>query len=141
MEGSLGAGDRGATVLAALGPVSLGSTELPLGTAGAKLVQDWVRGEQPNHGFLIQDYANTDGLDLADRESSTPEQRPGLVVTFDPGPVARIAPSTLEVGSGETFVLDGLGSTPSVGATLTGFEWSQPRDLPVRRWSRVLRRS
>lgn len=56
-----------------------GPTTVPLNDAGIEIVQSWVRGDRPNHGFLLQqDPAAASFAGLRDSEHLVAASRPAL---------------------------------------------------------------
>ena len=48
------------------------------------------------------------------------------IFTYYSAPLAVLSPTSLTVDAGQPFLLDGTASTPSAGATLTGYLWTEP---------------
>lgn len=76
-------GDHGGVVLGNVTASTVGTVTIPLNAAGVQLVQDWVNGRRPNHGFQIINYLGSDDLSFDDRENKTSAVRPALQVTFN----------------------------------------------------------
>ena len=121
LPGATGLGDRGSTVLGVVHAGSTGVRSLPLNAAGVARVQSWVAAPTSNHGLVIADSSESDGLDFASREAASVVSRPRLVVTYhlplEPDSEAPSVPDGLEVlGVGQDFVtLDWDPSTDNVG--------------------------
>jgi hypothetical protein len=98
--------DHGVTPLAFLG-TPLVDTLVPfdLTPAGVQVVQDWVSGAQPNHGFLAKAYVYPDGgrysdsLDWENRSNSTLMERPAFSVRYTEGDLT-LAPAPGPLGTG-----------------------------------------
>jgi hypothetical protein len=45
-------------------------------------VTSWIANPASNFGFIIQDYTNADGIDLASSEAASIGQRPILTITY-----------------------------------------------------------
>jgi len=83
VAGAAGANDRGATVLATVGPASSGTTvTVSLNASGVALVQNWINNPSANFGFLMTNSTNTDGLDFSSSEAATASTRPKLTITY-----------------------------------------------------------
>ena len=82
LAGALGASDRGAEVLADIDAPDLGMQTFSLNGAGLALVQSWVDAPATNHGIILADSANTNGLGLSSRENATATLRPKLTITY-----------------------------------------------------------
>jgi hypothetical protein len=76
--------DRGATVLSAIAAQSTGPYSMNLNDDGVALVQSWVDDPARNHGFLIIDHENTNGLDFNSSEASIVANRPKLTIIYEP---------------------------------------------------------
>jgi hypothetical protein len=82
MPGALGATDRAAPRIGTIPMDTPGAlTLISLESAGIAMVQRWVDG-LPNHGIVVANPANTNGLDFACRELDEVARRPKLVVTY-----------------------------------------------------------
>lgn len=80
--GADGFNDRSTTVLASITAPTLGWRDLPLDGAGIAQVQSWIDAPSSNHGFIILDYANSNGLDIRSSETALANERPMLTITF-----------------------------------------------------------
>ncbi|BCU79279.1 Ig-like domain-containing protein [Luteolibacter sp. LG18] len=80
--GANGANDRETTVLGSLAGTANGLKTITLNASGIAKVQSWINTPSSNYGFVILDYANTDGLDLNTREIGTVASRPKITVTY-----------------------------------------------------------
>jgi len=80
--GANGSADRATTVLGSVTGSSTGSLTITLNAAGVSKVQSWVNSPASNFGFVLLDYANSDGLDLSSSEAATVSTRPKLTVTY-----------------------------------------------------------
>lgn len=80
--GANGANDRETTVLGAVTGSAAGSLTVTLNAAGIAKVQAWINNPSSNHGFVLLDYAVSDGLDLRSSEYGTVTQRPTLTITY-----------------------------------------------------------
>lgn len=81
-SGANGADDRESTVLGAFTPSATGSRTITLNAAGVAKVQAWIDNPASNHGFILLDYAVSDGVDLRSSEYGTVNQRPRLTITY-----------------------------------------------------------
>jgi hypothetical protein len=91
VAGADGSGDRGSTVLGVITAAITGLQTLSLNASGVAMVQSWVDNPASNHGFIILDYNNSNGLDFSSREKGTASLRPKLTVTYSGGSQAKIA--------------------------------------------------
>jgi hypothetical protein len=96
VAGAKGASDRGTTVRGVIQASSTGAHGVTLNSAGVQLVQSWVDHPSWNHGFIITDPANTDGVDFSSREAATATLRPRLTVTYVPPSTATAVASSVE---------------------------------------------
>jgi hypothetical protein len=80
--GANGANDRDTTVLGSLTGSASGTLTVSLNTAGLAKLQTWVSSPASNFGFVLLDYAQSNGLDLSASEASTVSQRPKLTVSY-----------------------------------------------------------
>lgn len=126
--GATGAVDHGAVVVGWLSVPTTGPFENALNDAGVQLVQDWVRGVRPNNGLLIQNYSNTNGIDVLSRETDVSANRPALAITYTEGQLVISPTPPIVVGepSGPLAVerqrLDGVPidtGAPALDVTLT----------------------
>lgn len=78
--GADGADDRGTTVLGKAATSDEGRFVFNLNADGIALVQLWVDDPSANHGLVVLDYGNSDGLDFESREAVTVENRPKLTI-------------------------------------------------------------
>jgi hypothetical protein len=76
--------DRGSRVLFTLAPEAAGWRTFPLTEAGLAAVQAWVNAPAANHGILIASPVGHNMWEFYSRESSSPERRPKLTVTYLP---------------------------------------------------------
>jgi hypothetical protein len=85
--------DRGTTVLGTITSSSTGFVTIALNSAGIAVVQNWITDPTSNHGFVIQDYANStsDGFTMSSSEHSTVSYRPRLTVAYRSAESAPIA--------------------------------------------------
>jgi uncharacterized protein YjiK len=130
--GANGSADRGSTVLAAISGNSLGSKTISLNAAGVAVVQSSVNDPSTNHGFIVQNYINSNGLDLSSRETATVSQRPKLTVSFTPAPsltvTTRSSGETRQSGSIQdiTWSLSGTSGTVKIEySTDNGLNWNE----------------
>lgn len=114
--------DRGSSVLATIKASSRGRYTVALGSAGTAAVQRWVDQPTSNFGVILQDYRNTNGLQLSSSEASTLNQRPVLTVTYatssaDAGtPDAGTDAGTPDAGTPDAGVDGGVACTPQFGS-------------------------
>jgi hypothetical protein len=80
--GANGANDRETTVLGSVTGSGSGSTTVALNAAGIAKVQAWINNPASNFGFVLLDYAQSNGLDLSSSEASTVSQRPKLTIIY-----------------------------------------------------------
>lgn len=95
IPGARGASDRGSTVLGALTGSATGLYSFSLNGSGVALVQSWVNTPSQNHGLILADAANTDGVDLSSSEAGTASLRPKLSVTYVPPATATATAKSL----------------------------------------------
>ena len=80
--GASGANDRETTVLGALTGSASGTLTVNLNAAGIAKVQSWINSPASNFGFILLDFAQSNGLDLSSSEAATVGQRPKLTITY-----------------------------------------------------------
>jgi hypothetical protein len=115
--------DRSTTVLGTMTASTTGLKTFTLNTAGAAQVQAWIDNPASNYGFVLHDYANTDGFQFSSSEVTNRFRRPKLEVTYvlpaaNLAPVADAGPDqTVLVTQAATFNAvctdDGLPSPPA----------------------------
>ena len=76
LGGGQGGDDRGSVALGTMNFSSTGLRTFNLNGDGLQLLQDWLLGAKPNHGFIIGNTATTNGLDFDSREVASPSNRP-----------------------------------------------------------------
>jgi uncharacterized protein YjiK len=114
--GAQGSQDKGSTVLGAISGSSTGSNTTSLNSAGIALVQSWIDDPNSNHGLIIQNYNNSNGLDLSSSEAATVLQRPKLTVRYqDTG----VPPSVPWLSINDISVTEGTGTTSNANFTVT----------------------
>lgn len=74
--------DRENTILGTISASTTGTKTITLTAAGIAKVQSWINSPSSNYGFIIQDYANSDGLDINSSEATTVTQRPIITITY-----------------------------------------------------------
>ena len=106
--------DREAVALGALLGTGLGSRAIDLNSSGVAAVQSWVNGSRPNHGFVIEDYTNSEGLAVSSADDPVVAHRPLLLVTYTAGGPSLTmgfqngaTPSTLYAGTVDTTLANG----------------------------------
>jgi hypothetical protein len=72
---------RGTTVLGSLDPSQTGPRTVTLNSAGRSIIEAWVQGAVPNHGFVLASSGTTNGIDIHSSEG-TAVSRPMLTVTY-----------------------------------------------------------
>jgi len=155
--------DHGATVLGLwTGRTGNAFNSVTLNRLGAKVVQDWVRGNKPNYGFIIQDYsdATADGIEWDEAGSTECDtavppncinSSPGMTVTYNEGRFAfTSAPQRIRVGAPSAALTiqrqradDGapiaVGTAPALGVTLRSGSTGGAFSLsPAGPWSATL---
>jgi hypothetical protein len=115
LAGAQGASDRGAVSLGTLLPTATGAYTVNLNSAGVALVQSWVTSPLTNHGIIIANSTNADGMDFTSREGATPSLRPRLTINYTTG--APPAATTYYVDPAGNDANDGL-STATAWRTL-----------------------
>jgi hypothetical protein len=80
--GAEGTDDRGTTVLGTVAPTDTGTYALTLNSAGLAVVQNWISTPSSNHGFIITNSTNTDGLTFSSSEETTSADRPLLIINY-----------------------------------------------------------
>jgi acid phosphatase type 7 len=103
VAGAKGTLDRSATVAGAITPSATGARTF---TLSASVVQGWVDNPSTNHGIILADTANGDGMSFYSRESADSSLRPRLSVNLDTA--AQSPPS-----GGDSAVLVGAGQIAS----------------------------
>jgi len=78
--GADGLDDRGTTVLGTAASSDEGLFVFNLNADGIALIQSWIDNPSGNHGLILLDYGNTDGLDVESREAVSVEKRPKLTI-------------------------------------------------------------
>jgi hypothetical protein len=111
-SGALGPADRDPTVLGSLVGTTLGATPVALNAAGVAVVQGWIDGTLPNHGFIIADYANKDAVEFYDSEASNPSRRPTLSLDFAGG-TSLVLRHGLDGYAGQVDTMIGSGPYPA----------------------------
>lgn len=81
--GANGANDRETSVLGTVNGSATGNLTVTLNAAGIAKVQSWVANPSTNNGFVLLDYAVSDGLDLRSSEYGTVAERPQLTITYE----------------------------------------------------------
>ncbi len=84
--GAQGVNDRGSVVLGALAANTLGLYTTNLNATGVALVQSWVDDPVNNHGLVIANTSNTDGVDFDSSAAAVATNRPRLLVRYFPPP-------------------------------------------------------
>jgi hypothetical protein len=77
-SGANGAQDRGFVVLGRATPSGTGAMTLELNAAGVQVVENWISGASPNHGFLL-----TDAQDQGAAQADLPPVPPVIHWKFD----------------------------------------------------------
>ena len=80
--GANGANDRETTALGGVSATSTGVKTFILNASGIAKVQSWINTPASNYGFVILDYANSDGVDVNSSEIGTLNSRPKITVTY-----------------------------------------------------------
>jgi len=78
--GADGPDDRGTTVLGKAATSDEGQFVFNLNADGVALVQSWVDDPSTNHGLMVLDYGNSDGLHFESKEAVMVESRPKLTI-------------------------------------------------------------
>jgi hypothetical protein len=81
--GAMGGGDSSSAALGELGSGSQGIHRIELNEAGVAAVQAWISDPDFNYDIILQDYAESDGVDFYSSEYKTVARRPKLVVNYD----------------------------------------------------------
>lgn len=80
--GANGANDRETTALGSITGSATGAKTITLNSAGIAKVQAWVNTPANNFGFVLLDYAQSNGLDVSSSEAASVSQRPIMTVTY-----------------------------------------------------------
>jgi hypothetical protein len=80
--GASGANDRETTVLGTAVGSASGTLNVALNASGIAKLQGWINSPASNHGFVMLDYSQSNGLDVSSSEASTVSLRPKLTVTY-----------------------------------------------------------
>ncbi|HTU63976.1 MAG TPA: DNRLRE domain-containing protein [Polyangiales bacterium] len=80
--GANGGNDRETTVLGSVVGSASGTLSVTLNAAGLAKLQTWINSPASNFGFVLLDYAQSNGLDVSSSEASTVSQRPKLTVSY-----------------------------------------------------------
>ncbi len=99
--GATGAADRNGTILGQFAPAKTGIQRLTLNAAGIAAVQAWINDPSSNFGIILQDYAASDGIDIATSENSTVSRRPKLVINYQPAALGDGGDNEVEVDEDE----------------------------------------
>jgi alkaline phosphatase len=118
VAGAMGAADRGAAVLGALAPASLGLQTLTLNAEGVALVQAWVDDPAGNRGLIVADASVTDGADFDSREAANPANRPKLTIRYLP-PDGTPEPTATSTNTPEPTATLTATNTPTATSTHT----------------------
>ena len=70
--------------LGVLSVTTPGRVNVVLNPAGLAAVQSWVSAPKTNFGFVLRNPDQSVTVELADRESVDPAQRPSMTMTYDP---------------------------------------------------------
>jgi hypothetical protein len=97
--GADGPDDRGTTALGKAATSDEGLFVFALNADGIALVQSWIDDPAGNHGLILLDYGNTDGLDFESREAVSIENRPKLSIEIATH-IALTALGTIPLGPG-----------------------------------------
>jgi hypothetical protein len=109
IPGATGSGDRSANPVGTLVATSTGTATVMLNAEGVSAVQNWVDNPSTNHGFIIANTDNADGIDLDSSESGISSNGPKLSVTYHsdaPDSEAPSVPGNLQVDSVTTDSID-----------------------------------
>jgi ferric-dicitrate binding protein FerR (iron transport regulator) len=82
--GARGPEDRAPEALGTLAPREAGEVAVLFLDPALAVLQAWVARPSLNHGFLIVNEANSDGITFESREASAPARRPKLTVSYLP---------------------------------------------------------
>jgi hypothetical protein len=82
VPGARGVQDRGSVVLGSVAGSQVGTYSISLGAAGLATIQQWVDMPSSNHGMLLANAVETNGLDIASREVASTGDRPMLKITY-----------------------------------------------------------
>ena len=83
--GAAGTADRGSTLLGEITPSSTGAYVITLNNAGLALVQSWINNPATNHGLIIADTDQKNGIDVYSSETTAIANRPVLSIRTIPG--------------------------------------------------------
>ncbi|MDP5277011.1 DNRLRE domain-containing protein [Chengkuizengella axinellae] len=81
--GADGFSDRGSVVLGTVTANTTGTYSVELNVEGISVVQSWVNDPSLNHGLMIANSSNTNGLDISSSEAEDPTLRPKLTVIYE----------------------------------------------------------
>jgi predicted phosphodiesterase len=107
--GASGADNRGSKVLGTLAPSTTGYYTINLNTDGLALVQSWIDDPLTNHGIIILDPNESNGLDFDSSEAFI-DNRPKLVIEYEPQlcppkPSISISSNKTTYATGETMII------------------------------------
>jgi MYXO-CTERM domain-containing protein len=116
-----GGPDYGGTVVSFIGSGFLAQTQVTFGGADASVTPT------PPSNLSAATPAHAPGaVDIVISNPDGQQVRLPAAFTYYGAPIAVVSPASVTVDAGQPFTLDGTGSTPSPGATLTTFVWSEP---------------
>ncbi|MEX2187233.1 MAG: lamin tail domain-containing protein [Pirellulales bacterium] len=95
--GAYGPSDRGTTVLGTVNG-GTGVRTFVLNAAGIAQIQQWIDNPATNFGFIISNDNATDGIVFASSEAGNVNNRPRLVLSFNPPAQSDTTPPTVPAG-------------------------------------------
>jgi hypothetical protein len=129
--GAAGTADRGSTLLGALTPTSTGLYVITLNSAGLALVQSWINNPAANHGLIIADTGQTDGVDAYSSETTTIANRPLLTIRTIPGFTPLPTATNTQLPTATNTPLPTATNTPLPTATNTPLPTATNTPLPT----------
>ncbi|MEX2188999.1 MAG: lamin tail domain-containing protein [Pirellulales bacterium] len=83
--GGTGPTDRGTTVVGSLVTGTTGQKTVTLNAAGVALVESWIANPANNHGLMLYNPSNTDGVQIRSADYGTLASRPKLTISYSAG--------------------------------------------------------
>ena len=130
--GANGANDRDSTVLGTVVSTSIGYYTINLNTDGIAMIQSWTDNAPTNHGVIIADASENNGLDFDSSEASTAIKRPRLTIEYDPPgcppePSVSISTDEFKYSPGDTMTVTIDIANPTEDSVMFQWYWVVPQ--------------